>query len=116
MRPPSGVPNRTPSCMIRARNPLVRRRKIRLAELINEPWILPPAENVAGALIAETFHAEGLAVPQAAISCGSLPLTGDLLGSGPFLAIFPRSLLTFATKRYPLKVLPVELPNLSRPV
>jgi DNA-binding transcriptional LysR family regulator len=98
------------------RNPLARRRKIRLAELIDEPWILPPANAVAGALIAETFHADGLAVPQAVISCGSLPVTGVMLGTGPFLAMFPRSLMLFAPKRYPLKVLPVVLPNLSRPV
>jgi DNA-binding transcriptional LysR family regulator len=98
------------------RNPLVRRRKIRLAELIDEPWILPPADAVSRALIAETFLAEGLAVPQAAISCGSLPMTGIMLEAGPFLGMFPRSLLTFAPKRYPLKVLPVVLPNLSRPV
>jgi DNA-binding transcriptional LysR family regulator len=98
------------------RNPLVRRRKIRLAELIGEPWILPRAENVAGALIAETFQAAGLAVPQAVISCASLPMTGVMLQAGPFLAMFPHSLMTFASKRYPLKVLPVELPKLPRPV
>lgn len=98
------------------KNPLVRRRKIRLAELLDEPWILPPADAVAGALIAETFRAEGLAVPQAVISCGTLPMTGVMLETGPFLAMFPRSLMKFAANRYPLKVLPVELPNLSRPV
>jgi len=99
-----------------SKNPLVRRRNIRLAELINEPWILPPVESVAGALVADVFRAEGLAAPLAAVWCGSLQMTSVLLATGPFLGMFPRSLITFATKRHPIKALSMKLPSLPRPV
>jgi DNA-binding transcriptional LysR family regulator len=102
--------------MAGAKNPLVRRRNIKLVELINEPWILPPADTMAGALIADTFHAEGLAVPEAAIGCTSFQMMGVLLATGPFLAMFPRSLVAFGAKGLSVKVLPVRLPTLPRPV
>ena len=31
-----------------AQNPWVRRRKIELAELVNESWVLPPPESMLG--------------------------------------------------------------------
>ena len=42
-------------------NPLLRRRKIRLADLVNEPWTWPPPGSRYDALIAEAFRTDGLA-------------------------------------------------------
>src|SRR5262249_36945272 len=41
-----------------------QRRKIRLAELANEPWILGPPDNAVRALVVEAFRARGLAAPR----------------------------------------------------
>jgi DNA-binding transcriptional LysR family regulator len=43
----------------------VRRRKLRLADLIDEPWVLPPTDSVPGTSIAQTFRAAGLESPGA---------------------------------------------------
>jgi DNA-binding transcriptional LysR family regulator len=46
-----------------ADNPLVRRRKIRLAELVNEPWTWPPPPSLYDTLVVEAFRADGLSPP-----------------------------------------------------
>ena len=45
-------------------NPWPRRRKIKLSELIDQPWNLPPPNTVIGMLIEEAFRAKGLHVPR----------------------------------------------------
>jgi DNA-binding transcriptional LysR family regulator len=92
------------------------RRKISLAELINEPWALPPPDTVVGALIAKGFRASGLDVPRTNVVTVSIQLYGALLASGCYLAICPASMLRFSGKRLRLKALPVELPIPPWPV
>jgi DNA-binding transcriptional LysR family regulator len=47
---------------------------------------------------------------------GSVNLLCALVASGPFLGLFPRSLLHFGVNLPPLKVLPLELPIRPMPV
>ena len=49
------------------RNPWTRRRKIELAELVNEPWTLAPFDGPSGALASEAFRASGLEPPRMTI-------------------------------------------------
>ena len=93
-----------------AQNPWVRRRKIALAELVNEPWVLPPPESVVGSVAMEAFRASGLDYPRATVVTASPEVRMSLLATGRFLTIFPASALRFPAKRPELKVLPVELP------
>jgi DNA-binding transcriptional LysR family regulator len=99
-----------------AQNRWVGRRKIELAQLLDEPWIMPGPDTLAGALIAKTFHLAGLNVPQAAVVSASIQMYGALLTSGPFLAIYPRSILEFSAKHLAPKILPVRLPDQPTPV
>src|SRR5262249_42437042 len=50
-----------------AENPWVRRRRVRLADLVNEPWTWSPRGTVVDRLIVEAFRAAGLAPPRAAV-------------------------------------------------
>jgi DNA-binding transcriptional LysR family regulator len=94
----------------------LRRRKIVLADLINEPWILPPSDTAAGALVRETFQACGLGPPRAAVLCTSLQMHNALLGSGAYIAMWPASFVQFGARNLSVKVLPIKLPAVSRPV
>jgi len=85
-----------------------RRRKITLAELVNEPWIFA-SNQVIRELIAEAFKAGGLEVPQERVSANSILLRNQLLATGRFLTILPDSVLRYNAKQWSLKVLPVEL-------
>jgi DNA-binding transcriptional LysR family regulator len=83
------------------------RRKVALADLINEPWVFPPPDSLPGLTIAEVFRAESLEPPQANIVSFSIPLHQHLLATGRFITLLPMSMLRFG-KHLPLKRLPVE--------
>jgi DNA-binding transcriptional LysR family regulator len=97
-------------------NPWSRRRKLDLSELADEPWIMPPTNSPVGGLVAELFRARGLKFPPRGMARGSIHLACALIAGGPFLGIFPRSLLRFGSNLPPLKTLPVELPVPPLPI
>jgi DNA-binding transcriptional LysR family regulator len=86
-----------------------RRRKVDLAELVNEPWTHPPLDSFPGSRAAETFRLHGLDVPRAIVTARSLQLQNTLLQTGRFLSILPLTMMHFGAKRLRLKVVPVEL-------
>jgi DNA-binding transcriptional LysR family regulator len=90
------------------RNRWASRRKLELAELINEPWILPRPDTAIGALVAKTFHACGLDVPRAAVVSNSIHLNNGLLATGHFLTMLPRSLVKFGANSSSIKILPIK--------
>jgi DNA-binding transcriptional LysR family regulator len=84
------------------------RRKVTLAELIDEPWCVAP--SAIGTLIADAFLASGLKMPRIAVTTTTAHLLFQLLESGRFVGHFGDRLLNFYTHRFALKKLPIELP------
>lgn len=97
-------------------NRWVRRRKIKLAELADEPWSIPPPDTVVGSLAADAFRASGMKFPPRGVAFGTNRLHCALLALGPFVSVFPGSMLRLGTNLPPLKILPVELPIPRWPV
>ncbi len=97
-----------------ARNPWTRRRRIQLAELANEPWVLLPFDTLAGALVAAGFRAGGVEPPRATVFTQSLGVRNRLLATGRFLSALPG--LRLPDRQHSLKALPLELPGTRRPV
>ena len=62
-----------------------RRRQISLADLIDEPWVLPPYDSIPGALIAQFFRSHDLQPPRARLVCLSVQLTVALVSSGQYV-------------------------------
>jgi DNA-binding transcriptional LysR family regulator len=98
------------------KNPLTRRRHVELAELIGEPWVLPPADTRFGLLARDIFSAKGLACPRPALIATSIEMINNMLRTGRYLAIHPESVLTFPTGHPFIKRLAVELPVVSGPI
>jgi DNA-binding transcriptional LysR family regulator len=92
----------------------VRRRKIALADLVEEPWILPPPDSIPGLEIAEVFRACGLKQPAARVVSFSIPLHYHLVGSEGFVTILPKSLLQLGNAP-PIRSLAIKLPPQPRP-
>jgi DNA-binding transcriptional LysR family regulator len=87
-----------------------RRRKVELAELINEKWILYPPEEPPGTLVQQAFHTCGLEVPPASATTMSYRLREMLMMTGGYLTVVPASMLrVFNAKRPTVKRLPIEL-------
>jgi DNA-binding transcriptional LysR family regulator len=98
------------------RNKWLGRRKLALAELIDEHWLLAPVDSAPGSPVFEIFHALGLQVPRASVVSYSLNVRTSLLATGRFLAIIPGSVLRFGATSGMLKVLPCALPPSVQPV
>jgi DNA-binding transcriptional LysR family regulator len=92
------------------------RRKIAMADLMDEPWVLPQSGTEVGNLIADVFHSSGLDIPNAAVYCSSIEMSWSLLATGRFLAVLPLSLLQFGVQRNAVKTLPVKLSVEPKPV
>lgn len=96
-----------------SKSPLLRRRNLRLKDLINEQWMLPPPDSPFGSVVREAFLAEGLDLPRAVIT-SLLPLRTSLLSTGRFLTMVPQIVSDTADKRI-FKRLPLSLPKTLRP-
>jgi DNA-binding transcriptional LysR family regulator len=90
------------------------RRRIKLDELVNEPWTLPPYDSAMGAIVVEAFGARGLAPPQATVVAESALMRSRLLATGRFLTVIPEFSLTLPGRDPSIKALPVELPGARR--
>jgi DNA-binding transcriptional LysR family regulator len=86
------------------------RRKIELAELVNEPWILPPYNSVPGPFIRDIFRAHGLEPPEPSISTLSHQLTTTLIATGRFVGLLNRTVVASSGAQVGLKILPVDIP------
>ena len=92
------------------------RRKLALAELVDEHWLLAPIDSDPGSPVFEIFHALGLQVPRARVVSYSLNVRTSLMATGRFLAIIPASVLRFGPTPSVVKVLPCALPPSAQPV
>jgi DNA-binding transcriptional LysR family regulator len=99
-----------------AQNPWAGRRTIKLADLVNEPWALPPPESVLGSVAMKAFRASGLDYPRTTVLTFPAEPRVSLAATGRFLTILPASALRFPTDRRDVKVLPVKLPLARMPI
>ena len=91
-----------------------RRRRIKLDELVNEPWALPADGSAVGAILVEAFRARGLAPPAATVVVESSNIRSRLVATGRFLTVIPEFALTLPGRDPSIKALPVELPGARR--
>lgn len=98
-----------------AQSPWARRSKIDIAELADEPWILMPTDSWNYKLLAQAFEERGLPPPKVTLSTFSVHLRVNLLASSRFLTVFPRSVLRVNDGLYPVKILPVAMPEPASP-
>jgi len=98
-----------------AQNPWTRRRRLRLSDLLNEPWTLPMADSPYGRVVFEAFRARGLGIPRTLVT-STLPVRSALLATGRFLSMVPRVVMRFPVRNQGLKTLPIDLPTTVRPL
>jgi DNA-binding transcriptional LysR family regulator len=96
-----------------AKSKWAKRRRVELAELVNENWVLFDPASAAALIHERMFQAAGLQVPQAAVTCGSVQMSTALAATGRYLTICNATTLRFSAGRLGVKALPVDLPELS---
>jgi len=88
------------------------RRKIDLAELADEPWVLTPPHTWNHMGVDEAFRARGLVMPKVRIVTSSVHVSTALLADQAFVTAHTKLL----ARSCGLKVLPVKLPPRPWPV
>ncbi len=97
------------------RSQWTRRRRLKLSDLVEAPWILSTLEAEDGSPFVEAFRSAKLSVPDATIFSNSLHLRNNLLATGRYLTLVPGSALRFGPEGTLLKALPIELPRWHLP-
>jgi DNA-binding transcriptional LysR family regulator len=92
-------------------NPWARRRKIKLADLVNEPWTWTSAGSMVDSIVVNAFRANGLDPPRATIRVEDPNVRIKLAAAGRLLAAVPASSQRFHVHPESIKVLPVDLPT-----
>jgi DNA-binding transcriptional LysR family regulator len=99
-----------------SQNSWTRRRKISLADLVAEPWILNPSDNVIGSYFADVFHRNGLELPPRQVVTFSLDVRMHLLATGRYLTVLSGTTLQHNSERWSLKRLPIDLQIPEMPI
>ena len=92
----------------------MRRRNLRLKDLVNEQWMFPPSGSPFAAVVDEAFRAEGLDLPHAVIT-SLLPLRSSLLPTGRFFMMVPQMVSEIGADKQAIKRLRLSLPSTVRP-
>lgn len=85
-----------------------RRRHVALAELVDEPWVLPSDGSTGSHAVAEIFRRSGLQVPRATVVASSFQLSLSLLADGPFLSLLPASAMSLLADNSGLRLVDVS--------
>ncbi len=93
-------------------NPWTRRRKIDLAELVAEPWIMQAPETWNYRRLREAFQVRGLELPNSTLVTLSTPLRVHFLANGPYISAIAQSLAL----QHSLAQLAVNLPEWKFPI
>ncbi|HEY7298107.1 MAG TPA: LysR family transcriptional regulator [Xanthobacteraceae bacterium] len=97
-------------------NPWTKRRKIALAELIDEKWTMPAPDDAFGSFVTEAFRAGGLDYPRATVATSALEIRANLLRTGRYLSIIPEFWLQLPGPHPFIRKLAVDLPVTGAPI
>lgn len=105
-----------PHCVaVGAKSPWASRRKVALADLVDEPWIVPPSPIVHD-ILETAFAAQGLRMPAARVTTSFVLMRNHLLATGRYVTVLPESVLRYNAKQWALRSLPISLRGKSQPI
>ena len=96
--------------------PWAHRRGVKLADLIEYPWLLFPENSWIDTRVNEAFRRCSVALPRSIVRAYSVHFCINMLATDRFLASLAGSVLRFNAPRFGLKILPIKLPAQPWPV
>ena len=97
------------SIIVRAGHPLLERQDLRLQDLAQQSWILPPSGSILRDRLTALFLSGGLDQPSEAVETLAMPATTSLLMGSDMIAALPPELVQPYLDAGLLKVLPFDL-------
>ncbi len=98
-----------------AKSRWAKRRNVTLADLVDEPWIVP-SSLIVNAILKEAFAAEGLQTPAEKVITSFILMRNHLLETGRFLTVLPELVLRYNGKQWALRALPIKLRTRPQPI
>jgi len=92
-----------------ATNRLALRRRVEVAELLEQQWVLP-GESILRSVLEEALEAKGFALPKISVKSYSVHQRIGLLATNRFVSAESRSVLRYNGAASSLILLPVDLP------
>ena len=93
----------------RADHPLVRKRGLRLDELVGQTWVLPPRGNVLRDRLTVLFLEQRLELPKQVVETASLPIIISLLQMSEMVSALPSEVVRPYCESGVLKKMPIKL-------
>lgn len=104
------------SLVVQPAHPLLKKRKLTMADLAGQEWILPPDVAPMRQELDGAFDAEGLPRPRARLETTSLLMIETSLGQTQMIGIMPRSVAKHYEAQGRLRTLKLDLPIDMPPV
>ena len=106
-----------PVCLVtRPAHPLLRKRRLGLRDLANEPWLLPLPETALRRQIERAFLEASVPVPKNVIESVSILTNRMLLRKSDCIAVMPYHVALDDVEHGLLAILPVKLKSIETPV
>lgn len=102
--------------VVRTGHPLLSRKALSLADLANEPWILPRRETSLRRQIDEAFRIENAPAPATCVESVSFLTNRALVLRADHLAVWPVQLARSEMALGHVAALPIELPTMRQPI
>jgi DNA-binding transcriptional LysR family regulator len=97
-------------------HPLLRRKKVSLADLMDQRWTLSPPDSFLGRVVVDLFRRRNLPLPPTVVTTISIHMRLALLAGGGFLTILPAQMLRSPAQRAWLRALDVDLRDSLQPI
>ena len=97
------------SLIVRANHPLLERKDLRLEDLAQEAWIMPPYGSILRDRLTALFLSHGLGQPFETTETLALPVVANLLTGSDMIVALPEELVQLYLDAGLLAVLPFEL-------
>lgn len=104
------APDELHAVIARVQHPLAHRQELHLGQLVEQPWILPPAGSLLRERLAAMFVQQGVPMPSNIIEAECLPVITTLLQQSDMLAVLPEEAVQSFCKAGMLTVLARNLP------
>jgi DNA-binding transcriptional LysR family regulator len=99
------------------RHSLLRQdKRLRLADLMGEQWVLSPPDSFLGGVVVDLFRRHKLPLPPAVVTTISIYMRLNLLAGGRFLTILPMQMLRDPPNSAWLRAVDVDLGETSAPI
>lgn len=95
---------------------LVKRRRIRWADVVGFPWVLPPLNTLPRAPLERTFEQHGIPLPANRIETLSVHVIRSYLHHSDALAVISEEVAKYYEALGLVAILPLELPRLAGPI